>query len=86
MSIKKLEDQIGMTLFVRTKRGVVLTSEGNVLFEYVSKAMESIKVGENRIENLKHLETGSIRIGIGTTLTKFFLIDYLNIFYTIITI
>lgn len=81
MSIKKLEEQLEMTLFVRTKRGVILTSEGKVLYEYVSKAMESIKIGENRISNLKKLDTGNIKIGIGTTLTKYFLKDYLEKFH-----
>lgn len=81
MSIKKLEEQLEMTLFARTKRGVILTSEGKVLYEYVSKAMESIKIGENRISNLKKLNTGNIKIGIGTTLTKYFLKDYLETFH-----
>ena len=78
MSIKKLEEQLETTLFIRTKRGVILTNEGKVLYEYVSKAMENIKIGENRIASLKNLEHGSIRIGIGTTLTKYFLMNYLE--------
>ena len=51
MSIKKLEEQLEMTLFTRTKRGVILTNEGKVLYEYVKQAMESLKIGENRINN-----------------------------------
>ncbi len=81
MSIKKLEEQLGMTLFVRTKRGVLLTDEGKVLYEYVKEAMDSLKAGENKVANLRKLETGNIKIGIGTTLTKHFLIDYLEIFH-----
>lgn len=81
MSIKKLEDCLEMTLFIRTKRGVILTNEGKVLYEYVKQAMESLKIGENRISNLKKLESGNIRIGIGTTLTKYFLMDYLREFH-----
>ena len=81
MSIKKLEEQLEMTLFTRTKRGVILTNEGKVLYEYVEQAMESLKIGENRINNLKKLDTGNIRIGIGTTLTKYFLMEYLDKFH-----
>jgi len=81
MSIKKLENELEIKLFVRNKRGVVLTSEGKVLYEYVSKAMENISLAENKIENFKKLETGNIRIGIGTNLTKFFLINYLEKFH-----
>lgn len=80
-SIKKLESQLGMTLFIRTKRGVILTSEGTVLYEYVKRAMENIKIGENRINSLKKLGEGNVRIGIGTTLTKYFLMKYIDEFH-----
>lgn len=81
MSIKKLEGQLGITLFVRTKKGVTLTSEGSILYDYIQRAMENIKIGENRVNNLKKLESGNIRIGIGTTLTKYFLSKYLKTFH-----
>ena len=81
MNIKKLEDLLETTLFVRTKRGVILTEEGKVLYEYVTNAMENIKLGENRLTSLKNLDTGTIRIGIGTTLTKYFLVPFLQIFH-----
>ena len=81
MSIKKLEELLDTTLFVRNKRGVTLTTEGNVLYEHVSSAMENIKIGENRLTSLKTLETGNIRIGIGSTLTKHFLVKYLEVFH-----
>lgn len=82
MSIKKLEDLLDVTLFVRNKRGVTLTQEGKVLYEHVASAMENIKIGENRIASLKTLETGTVNIGIGTNLTKHFLLKYLEIFHT----
>jgi len=81
MSIKKLETELEIKLFVRNKRGVTLTPEGKVLYEYVSKAMENIFLAENKIENFKKLETGNIRIGIGTNLTKFFLVKHLEKFH-----
>lgn len=81
MSIKKLEELLETTLFIRTKRGVLLTNEGKVLYEHVALAMENLKLGENRLASLKDLETGNIRIGIGTTLTKYFLIKHLEKFH-----
>jgi len=81
MSIKKLEELLNITLFVRNKRGVTLTTEGKVLYEYVASAIENIKIGENRLSSLKALETGNIRIGIGSTLTKHFLVKYLEKFH-----
>lgn len=80
-SIKKLEEKLETTLFIRTKRGVILTTEGNLLYEYIKNAMENIKIGENKLFNLKKLETGNIRIGVGITLTKFFLMEPLEEFH-----
>ena len=35
-SIKKLEDQLGGTLFLRSNKGMELTEEGKMFFEYLS--------------------------------------------------
>ena len=80
-SIKKLEEQLGGQLFVRTKRGVTLTLEGAEFYNYIKQAMEFINNAENKFSDLINLETGTIRIGISTTLTKHFLIPYLEKFH-----
>lgn len=80
-SIKKLEEQLGGQLFVRTKRGVTLTLEGAEFYQYIKQAMEFINNAENKFSDLMNLETGTIRIGISTTLTKQFLIPYLEKFH-----
>ncbi len=80
-SIKNLEDQLGGQLFVRTKRGVVLTEEGKEFYRYIEQAMEYIQNAENKFTELIHLETGCIKIGISTTLTKQFLLPFLEEFH-----
>ena len=80
-SIKNLEDQLGGTLFVRTKRGVILTEEGKEFYKYIKHAIEYINNAESKFTDLINLETGSIRIGISTTLTKEFLLPYLEEFH-----
>ena len=80
-SIKNLEDQLGGSLFVRTKRGVILTEEGREFYNYIKQAIEYINNAENRFTDLINLETGCIKIGINTTLTKEFLIPYLEKFH-----
>ena len=80
-SIKNLEQQLGGTLFIRTKRGVVLTEEGKEFYRYIEQAMEFINNAENKFSDLIHLEAGTIRIGVSTTLTKNFLLPYLEIFH-----
>lgn len=79
--IKKLEEQLGVNLFVRTKRGVVLTDEGKILFDYVKNGIESIINGENALTNLKNLDSGLLRIGASTTISRHVLMPYLGIFH-----
>ena len=80
-SIKSLEEQLGGTLFVRTKRGVVLTEEGKEFYKYIKQAMDYISNAESKFTELVNLETGCIKIGISTTLTKEFLLPYLEEFH-----
>lgn len=79
--IKKLENQLGISLFTRTKHGVTLTDEGKVLFDYVKNGIESITNGENTLSNLKNLDSGIIRIGASTTVCRHVLMPYLEIFH-----
>lgn len=80
-SIKNLEGYLGAPLFTRTKKGVNLTTEGITLYEYISKGIEYFKSGEAKFNELINLESGTIRIGINTTLTKEFLMPYLETFH-----
>ena len=80
-SIKNLEEQLGGQLFVRTKRGVILTEEGSEFYNYIKQAIEYISNAENKFTELINLETDCIKIGISTTLTKEFLLPYLEEFH-----
>lgn len=82
-SIKNLEEQLGGQLFFRTKRGVILTEEGKEFYKYIKQAMEYINSAENKFTDLINLETGCIKIGISLTLTRKFLLPYLEEFHRI---
>ena len=82
-SIKNLEEQLGGQLFTRTKRGVILTEEGKEFYYYIKQAMEFINNAENKFTDLINLDVGTIRIGISTTLTKEFLLKYLEKFHNL---
>lgn len=79
--IKKLEEQLGVSLFTRTKHGVILTEEGKTLFNYVKNGIENITNGENAITNLKNLDSGTIRIGVSTTICRYILMPHLEKFH-----
>lgn len=81
MQIKKLEEQLDISLFTRTKHGVILTDEGKILFDYVKSGIESITNGENVLSNLKNLDSGIIRIGASTTVCRHVVMPYLEKFH-----
>lgn len=75
-SIKQLESQLGVTLFTRTHRGMVLSSQGGkVIFAEVERALGLLTEAENRIAEMKNSATGKIRIGASDTIFEYFLSD-----------
>ena len=80
-SIKKLEDQLGGTLFLRSNKGMDLTSEGKMFYEYVKGALELINNAENEFTSFKDLSKGEVKIGCSTALTKLVLINALKDFH-----
>jgi len=80
-SIKKLEEQLGGTLFLRSNKGMELTEEGKMFYEYVKGALELINNAENEFTSFKDLSKGKIKIGCSTTLTKLVLMNSLKEFH-----
>ena len=54
-SIEELEDQLGGTLFLRSNKGMDLTEEGKMFYEYVKGALELINNAENEFTSFKDL-------------------------------
>lgn len=81
LSIQQLEDSLGVKLFNRTTKGVTLTPEGKILFQFIHPALNLIQTGEDKINDLKNLESGKITIGVGDTISKHFLLPFLETFH-----
>lgn len=80
-AIKTLEDQLGGKLFIRTKKGVIKTPEGEELHKYIKSGIDFIRNGENKFTNMVNLECGVIKIGISRTLVVYYLLPYLKEFH-----
>ncbi|MCI8446230.1 MAG: LysR family transcriptional regulator [Bacilli bacterium] len=79
-SIKKLEEQIGYTLFYRSKHGMNLTKEGEQLFDYLKTPIECLLNGKSKIKELENNENITIRLGGGTTVLQHNLLKPLSKF------
>jgi DNA-binding transcriptional LysR family regulator len=80
--IKALEEALGVTLFIRGRNGATLTPQGKILFEYVQKALDLFTSAENNLAKLSELESGSLCIAAGDTISKHFLLPALEKFNT----
>ena len=79
--IQNLESALNTTLFIRTKKGVILTSEGEELYKYIKEGMSYFINGTNKINELKNLDSGILRIGASTSLTENYLMKYISKFH-----
>lgn len=61
--VKQMEESFGTSLFDRSGRRATLTEAGAILFEATQGVMAIIDVAEQRIEDLKGLRGGRLRLG-----------------------
>ena len=80
-SIKQLENDLHTRLFSRNSRGVTLTAEGKMLYEYVRSAMGLLETGEAKLSQTRELQMGQLIIGASDTVTSQFLLPYLDSFH-----
>jgi len=80
-SIRLLEESLGSRLFTRVPKGVRLTPEGEVLFSYIRRGYEYIRLGEKQFRKMLDLEYGEIRIGASDMTLRFYLLPYLERFH-----
>lgn len=79
--IKVMEKELGLLLFIRTAKGVTLTEEGKMLYEYVALAFAQFEEGERVVKRLLDRSYGSVRIGISNTLCKYYFLPHLEVFH-----
>ncbi|WP_318419006.1 LysR family transcriptional regulator [Photobacterium leiognathi] len=72
MTIKKLEQQLGLCLFSRNDRKVELTDEGKVLLPHAKNIIQQIKDAQTAMSELRGLEKGEVRVGIPSMLGSYF--------------
>lgn len=66
-AVKNLESELGCTLFIRSRKGVQLTPEGERLYSHISVAFEQIQLGEEELALDKTLGSGVVSIGASET-------------------
>lgn len=62
--IKQLEDELGVLLFDRIGKRIMLTEAGELFSDYAMRSINSANSGFQLLKDLKELKTGELRIGV----------------------
>ena len=81
LAVKQLEISLNAKLFFRTQKGVTLTNEGAMLYNYVKQGCTLINVGEEKLKELGALQAGEINIGASEMTLRFFLLPLIEKFH-----
>ena len=79
-SISRLEQELGVPLFQRKSRGVVLNSYGKIFLRYVDRALWEIDEAKQEINNMIDPSHGSISLAFIQTLGSSFIPDLIGAF------
>lgn len=64
--IKALEEELGEPLFIRAKRGVVLTEAGKIALDYAIRILDEAEVLKEKVAGRKETLTGRVRVAAAT--------------------
>jgi DNA-binding transcriptional LysR family regulator len=64
--IKALEAELGVPLFIRAKRGVILTDAGKIALEYASRILDEAEEMREKVAGRERALTGRVRVAAAT--------------------
>lgn len=64
--LKKLENSLGTTLFMRTSTGIQLTNSGKIYVDNAEKILQAYRRTKNKINDIENLDAGRVDFGIST--------------------
>lgn len=62
--IKKLEEELGLPLFLRIGKKVQLTEAGAVFLKHAQRVLDDVESGKQAIDDLNNMIGGELRIGV----------------------
>ncbi len=80
MQIQKMEDEMGLKIFDRSRQPVVPTPLGELVLEHARRVMREVKLLEDVIKEKQGLIHGELRLGIIPTLAPYLLPIFLPSF------
>lgn len=79
-AIKKVEQELNVSLFNRSINGMTLTQEGEKFLEYIETVFNYIKTAKQSIKELHSFDRGNLRIGTPSHIGTFLIFNHVNAF------
>lgn len=79
-AISNLEQEIGLYLFEKQGRNVILTKSGHVFLEHVNTILKDVDIAERKMQQLVSASAGHIDIGYVSPLAKYYIPKLLKSF------
>ena len=67
LHIKRMEEELGCHLFLRSKKRVSLSEAGRVLLHFAERTLSEMKNAELAVREFSTSQRGTIRLGVGAT-------------------
>ena len=80
IAVRRLEQELELTLFHRQDKRVSLTSEGRVLLTHSERILADLRQAQLEMDELKGLRKGEVRIGIPSMLGSYYFPEILMAF------
>jgi len=64
MQIKRLEEELDVTLFTRHSRGVTLTSAGRLLKSHADEILKRVEIAKQELRRYRLRPSGTVRVGV----------------------
>ncbi len=78
--MQNLESMLGCKLFIRSRKGVTLTTEGEHLYSYVAPACKQLMQGEEKLRELMGEQHDHINVGVTQVAMRSYLVEKLKVF------
>lgn len=72
VAIKKLEEELELTLFNRQDKRVTLTAEGEIFLGHARRILAGTTAAQQEMADLRNLNKGEVRVGIPPMLSAYF--------------
>jgi DNA-binding transcriptional LysR family regulator len=72
ITLRKLEEELDLTLLNRQEKRVTLTSEGEALLRHAERVLDNLAAAETEMAELRGLTHGEVRIGIPPMMSSYY--------------